>query len=519
MRHIIKSAFHKIFKFFRKKLVIWSIIILLVIAGIYFIFFRGGNGKSIIQVGAVERQDLVETVLATGQVVSQTDLNLSFQASGIVRKILVKEGDPVKEGQVLATLDQTSALASLTTARGSLLQAQANYDKLVEGATVQDIKVYEDAVEQAQQDLSNAYSSAATKIDDAYIKTYNALNVVKSVQSNYFSVSDQQGLIVVEARSNIELALAGIKKDLDIAMVSSDKQTIDLAISDTARQLSQVSSALESVRNMADSGAYYSKVSSTDKTSLDTQKTNISTATSNITTSQQSIATYKIALQKSESQLNLVKAPPTQAEIDAAKAQIVSAQGQVDAANATINNLTIKTPADGTITRVGIRVGEQATSMSEVIDLQNVEDLYAEAYVSEANIASLKISQSVDYTFDALGPDSHFSGKILAIDPASTVISGVVNYKVKGSIENAPEIKPGMTANMTVMVAEKKNALAVPSTAVINKNNKKYVRILDDIKEKTYHEVQVQTGLQADGGVVEIVAGLIEGEQIIIYMR
>ena len=157
--------------------------------------------------------------------------------------------------------------------------------------------------------------------------------------------------------------------------------------------------------------------------------------------------------------------------------------------------------------------------MKEAIVLQDVGNLHAEADVSEANIAALQTGQLIDYTFDALGPDQHFAGKVLTINPASTVISGVVNYLVKGSFDNVPNIKPGMTANMTITTAQKNDALAVPSTAVINKNNKNYVRVIDDSQKKTYHEVEVTTGLQADGGLVEILSGLNAGQQIVTYMK
>ena len=151
--------------------------------------------------------------------------------------------------------------------------------------------------------------------------------------------------------------------------------------------------------------------------------------------------------------------------------------------------------------------------------LQDIENLHTEADVSEANIASLQVDQIIDYTFDALGPDKHFTGKVLTINPSSTVVSGVVNYKVTGSLDDIPEIKPGMTANMTILVAQKDNVLSIPSTAIINKNSKQYVRVIDDSKKKTYHEVQVQTGLQADGGLVEIISGLNDGEEIVTYIK
>ena len=76
-----------------------------------------------------------------------------------------------------------------------------------------------------------------------------------------------------------------------------------------------------------------------------------------------------------------------------------------------------------------------------------------------------------------------------------------------------------MTANMTILVAKKDNALAVPSTAIINNNNNQYVRVIDNPKTKTYHQVQVQTGLQADGGLVEITSGLTDGQEIVTYIK
>jgi multidrug efflux pump subunit AcrA (membrane-fusion protein) len=76
-----------------------------------------------------------------------------------------------------------------------------------------------------------------------------------------------------------------------------------------------------------------------------------------------------------------------------------------------------------------------------------------------------------------------------------------------------------MTANMTILAAEKDNVLAVPSTAVISNNDKNFVRVVDDPKNLKYHEVGVQTGLQADGGLVEILSGLNEGQEIIVYIK
>ncbi len=90
---------------------------------------------------------------------------------------------------------------------------------------------------------------------------------------------------------------------------------------------------------------------------------------------------------------------------------------------------------------------------------------------------------------------------------------------VKASLPNdVSEIKPGMTANMTILVGEKDNVLAIPQRAVIS-DGKKNVRVIDNDKNKTYHEVEVQTGMEADGGLVEITSGLNEGQEIVTYIK
>ncbi len=506
-------------KFLKRKSTIWIVIILIIIivAG-YFIFFNKSNTGSI-QTGFATKQNLQETVLSTGQVVSGTDLNLSFQGSGVVRSISVKEGDVVEQGQLLASLNQSSALASLTSAQGSLAQAQANYEKLLAGANPQSIQSVQDSIDSSKQDLANAYSGSMNILNSADTAIYNAYNVTLSIQNSYFVSQDPQGIQVQNSKNDISDILQGNQGFLTSAGNSMAPADIDESVLLMLKGLNNVYSDVNNVRAQCDSGIYYYKVTVADKASLDSQKTYINNALTSVTALQQNIASLKLAQQKAEDQLSLTTAPPTQADIDLAKAQITSAQGQVDSAKAVLSNSVIIAPVSGTITQVDVKVGEQAAPSQEVMILQNIGDLHAEADVSEANIASLQVGQPIDYTFDALGPDQHFVGKVLTINPASTVISGVVDYLVKGTLDNIPGIKPGMTANMTIMVAQKNDALAVPSTAVINKNIKQYVRVIDDAKKLTYHEVQVQTGLEADGGLVEITSGLNDGQEIVTYVK
>ncbi len=505
--------------FLKRKRNLWIIAIVAVVIVIGIFIFTRSKSSSSIQTGTVTKQNLQETVLSTGQVVSGTDLNLSFQSSGVVNRVSVVEGDNVAQGQVLASLSDASALASLTSAQGSLEEAQANYEKLLDGATTQSVQTSQDSVNSAKQNLANAYSSAVDTLSDASTSIYNAYNVAQVIQKNYFTTSDSEGIQVQNSENDLKSSMQAGQNSLGIAQKSMAPADIDSAITQMISSLNNSYNDMSIIRSQCDLGTYYYSVTATDKASLDTQKTDLNTQLTNVTALEQNIASLNLSLQTAQDQLSLTQAPPTQADIDLAKAQITSAQGQVDAAQAQVNNSVIVAPISGTITEVDIKVGEQAVASQEVLILQNISDLHAEADVSEADIANLQVGQPIDYTFDALGPDQHFPGTVISINPAATIISGVVDYLVKGTLDNIPNIKPGMTANMTILVAQRSNALAVPSTAIIDNNNNQYVRVVDNPKTKANHEVQVQTGLQADGGLVEITSGLSNGQEIVTYIQ
>ena len=580
-------------RIFTKKRVIWTIIILLIIGGVWYYKSRPTNNAANVQTAKVAQQNLEQTVLTTGQVVSETNLSLSFQTGGVVDKINVITGSQVKAGDVLAVLSQSNIQASLVSASGQLAQANANLRKVLAGATPEQINVSQKSVDAArvaynnalnqltavQNSTANTISQAQTTLADLQSPTTTSdnkrsaivvtlANQLSNVKTDLdkekqilddnnikdtFGVADSSSLPNFKsANSQVQMLLNTANNSLAAAQAYKSDANINQAVNDALAVLNQniislnycytalQNSVVSSKFSQTQLDAYKSAISadlsaensgiSTIKSSRQaltdalTAATNAvtnsnSAATTQITSAQNQINSAKASLQQAEATLAQQKAKAQPADIDVARAMLISAQGSVDAAQAALNNTILKAPADGTITQVNTKVGQQATAMQAVFVLQNINALHAEAYVSEANVASLQLGQSVDFTFDALGPDRHFTGKIMTIDPASTVISGVVNYLVKASIPNITEIKPGMTANMTILVATRENALSVSSNAIINQNGEQFVRVIDNPVTKTYHQEKVQAGLQADGGQVEILSGLTNGQEIVTFIK
>jgi len=516
-------------KVFTKKFAIWLLVILILAGAAGYFILGKSKGASNIQTDTVKRLNLEQTVLATGQVVSGTDLSLSFQTSGVVAQIKVKEGDKVKAGQILASLDTTNARANLITASGSLAQAKANYEKVLAGASNEQIKVADQAVNAAQVVLQNAENNLeivkaqqATAVANAYTSLLNTaiapiadagnIDTIEPVISGTYA-GTAQGAYKIKIL-NTDTGLKFQATGLENAIEQVGSAPVPLGSNGLYIQFS-------STPSLSDSWTVYvpNTYSSLYITNYNIYQAALKSRDTAMATAQATINSAETSLAQASADLEQTVAQARPAEIDAAKAQILSAQGQVAVAEAAITNATIKAPAAGTITSVDVKIGELASAQSEVIILQDVDDLHLEADISEANIAEVMPQQKIDVTFDALGPDKHYQAVVATINPASTVISGVVNFKVTAKIGKVAEIKPGMTANLVIAVAHRDNALAVPSSAIIIQNGKSYVRVITDPKQKTYKQTEVQTGLEADGGLVEIISGLEAGREIVIFIK
>lgn len=518
-------------KFFTRTKIISAIIILVVviIAGIMYV---GGGSNETWLTEKVKKQDITQTVLATGQVVSETDLSLSFKGSGVVQSVGVKVGDKVKAGQILATLDQKDQLASVTSARGTLASAEANYKKVLAGASSEEVVVAQKALDAAQTTLTNALQNQANvkvqqqlAVDNAYKTLLNSTFVVVEDQENEGTgvptitgtyTGTETGTYTIETYVYGAKGLSFTANGLETG-VYGDVQSTPVKMGNRGLYIQFTGNpkpykdkwtlsipSTQAPNYTANKNAYDAAVDN-QRIANDKANADVASATS--------------ALAQAQASLDLKRAAARPADIDAAKAQIISAQGQVQAASAALENTIVRAPANGTITSVDIKVGELASASKEVFILKDVEALHVESNVSEANIAQLKPGQPILLTFDALGPEIIVTGKVQTIDPASTVISGVVNYKITAAIDNQSGVRPGMTANMSIITAQKKQVLVIPQRAVINQDNLKKVRVVKDLAKQVYEEIPVTLGVEADGGVVEVVSGLSEDQEIITFIN
>lgn len=501
-----------------RKKIIFSIILVVLIFIIFIVLKPKDNSKNI-TTDFAKIVNLKQTVLATGQVTSKTDLNLSFSVSGVVRSLKVKVGDKVKKGDILATLDQGNELAALTQARGVVASAEAKYKRTIDGASNEEIKLSEIALENAKRDFERQKAQQEILVKNAYKNLLNSKpeallydeknEYERPIITGSFNKEKEGDIIVSIYKSN-----GGYSFNTEGLVASSGivSELIPQPIGDSGLFISfpdinsvYITRWIISIPNkkaldyVANNNAY--------QAALKNQETVLGGAQS--------------LIDQREAELALKKSSARQVDVDLAKADILTAQGQLQLASSNFEHTILRAPADGTITKVDVKIGELAQALKSVMVLQDVNDIYLEANINEANINSIKINAPVDITFDAFNnTDKIFKGNILNIEPSSTIISGVVNYKITANVLDNPELRPGMTANMTILVNEKDNILSIPTRAILkDKNGEKTVRLVTNSKTKEYKEVEIATGMEGDGGLTEIISGLKDGDEVVLLIK
>jgi len=500
----------KIFRKLNTKRIL--ILIGIIIVGGFIIgnFIKKGNNE--LKLEKVVRGTISQEVSETGTVEPVQDLNLGFKTAGRIEKINVEVGDTVEKGSELVSLDKSQLYIQLNQAQAVLAISQAQYDKLLAGYTTQEIKISEDARNASQNNLNSAYNDALNGLEDAYLKIYNAYNVVKLLQNTYFGTADQEGIKVSDNKNIISESLDTVKLYLDKAKENLNHDDIDSALLKTGIALSDSSNALKIIRETCEQGVYYSRVSATDKSSLDTQRTNINTALTSITNTQQTVSSDKIALQKAEDELALKKAPAQQEDINLYQAQVNEAQAKVVLLEDQIGDAVLRSPIKGIITKVDKKVGETIQPTETPISLISLDPLQIKVDIYEEDIVKIKNGDSVDIKIAAF-PNEVLFGRVVAIDPAGKLVEDVVYYGVTIAFDEAKEgVRSGMTVDVVIKTAEKENVLTI-SKAAISENGKTTVKVF---KNEKIEEREVQVGLEGNDNRVEIISGLSEGEEVVI---
>jgi HlyD family secretion protein len=416
----------------------------------------------------VQLGTLTSMVEGTGTVESALSANLTWQTSGQVEKVNAQIGDQVQAGDVLASMLQSSLTQSAL--ESNLVTAQESLAELTSPEAIANAKL---AVTTAQANVTNAQI---------------ALNNQQYWKNNAL-IQDQYANLVIA------------KANLDKAQAAYDSANVGTYINNSGE--AALYQALYNAQQTYNTAEFNYSLYSQKPTQrqLDEAQATLDLAKATLTEAQN----YVAALTGGE-----VPADATGTsllKLKQAKLAVQTAQANLDATKLTA-------PFDGTITQANAISQAVVSPGTQAFRLDNLSNLVVAVQVIEIDINSIKIGQPATITFDAI-PNKTYNGKVVEADLAGTAGQNSVNYTVTVKVTDADaQVKPGMSANVSIITNQVANALLVPSTAILtDSNGKPYVTLVQNGMLTT---VQVTVGATSDTMSQITSDNLKEGDTIVL---
>jgi HlyD family secretion protein len=396
-------------------------------------------------------------VLATGIIRPDRDVKISPKQAGLLKTLLVKQGDVVQEGQLIALMDDSNLLGDIASARGAYLASLDNYEKMRSGNRPQEVataKFQELKAKSAERQASQNVSRLEAQIKALTFQLQRDETFAERQQflSKQGAVSDQAGIDAQTAASVTRSQLEAARKE-------------------KAQAEDALAQAHDDLNGIAQ-------------------------------------------------QRSLMQAGYRAEDIAAAKHNAEQARGQLLRVESLLNDTRIRAPFSGIITQKFTDAGAIVTpttssattsaTSSSIVSLAGKLEMVAQ--VSESNIPKITIGQPVEITATAY-PNKIFHGKVTQIAPAAIVTQNVTTFEVHAEPvdDSKQELLAGMNVGAKFIVGRMNDAMTVPTVCVVSRKGQAGVFVPDDKGEPVFKPVKTGPTVGRD---IVILSGLQPNEKI-----
>jgi len=528
----------------------------LIIGGWYFL---GGGKTETLKINTAEAGSVIQEVSISGRVVSSQAVDLSFEQSGKVSYIALKNGQSVRTGGLIAQLNSQDALKNIRDAEFALENAKITLARLKITQNT-DIPRLNDAITTAQNNLDQAYQNGFNEVANTFLDLSSILTGAKEILTGNTIESDNSNSNVynnkvrIENRGKITLLLDRSFAEYKSADEAYDKNIISYNFAtrtsssiiiealidetlETAKKLAQavkdeqnvLDTVVDEIKDIYSTAIVPSKITAYQSDvavyigKLNGHITSLTNTSNSITTNKQNLTNAQRTLDSSQ-----LSNP-----LDISSQENIVKQRESAVLDARINlaKYSVRAPFNGIVANIDIKVGQLVTPQIPIVSLIGDAKFQIETNVSEADIAKIKVGNETVVTLDAYGKDQKLKAKVVHIDPAGRIVNNVVTYKViLEFVENDQRLLSGLTADVSIQTNKKENVVYVQSRDVITKNDKKFVKVLlskeevknlanltvvSSIDEGEIVEVPVEVGLRGSDGRTEVITGVKIGDKII----
>jgi multidrug efflux pump subunit AcrA (membrane-fusion protein) len=543
-----------------KRSTLFVAVLLVAVLGLTGCIGRGQLAQQFQQAGSVAGTDTEYTVttqdVASGTSVSGTihptrSATLMAQAQAKVTAVYVKEGDSIKEGEVLLRIDsrlqdnqvaqaesryRTSVISAETADLTDLAQTKAQLEAAVQQAQIQELQA-ENSLKNATVGDTNAATVAnlqeqVTKAEENLATAQSKLNYLRNHDTSASTGSD---LAVQQAQLDLTTA------QNQLVSIMQDPKSLQSAID---AQLARVDTARLSLQN-ANANAEASKTAADASTAqrildLNAAQLQVTQAERAVTAAKNDLAGNQKTVDAQANNVEVLKADVDQAKASVAVAkanlaglsdteqrnvlQLQSAREQESQALLALNaqklsseNYVVKAPWSGTVLAVNVSTGEMVSPQTSLMKIADTSVWNVETYVDEVDILNVRDGQDAQITIDSY-PDKTFAGKVSYL--GRTLVKtpeGLNSYALKIGLTTPPTtVADGMSADATIILSTVKGVLAVPVESVISENGKKYVMLVSSNARNKVVTTKTEIGVGLEGDdYVQVTSGLKAGDHIV----
>jgi multidrug efflux pump subunit AcrA (membrane-fusion protein) len=387
------------------------------------------------------------------------------------------------------------------------------------------------------QDLTNAKNSLSLQqtTDQQQLSSDQATlsaQTTVSGKAHWQSVvdSDQSKVngdaISIQQNSNAQSTLT-YQESQDQTALTSDTQAQGDALSTLNADQASLKSDQASITSFE--GKIVADKQSVANATL-TQQTTAMKDQQSTAAAKQQLSTAQLAAQATAVGNEVKEAPATSSTLAQQEAAVLQAQASLTSAQLTLSQTVLRAPVAGTVAAVSGVAGQMmsaggvsqaaaasssssgSSSAAPFVTLIGVTSMEATAAFAESDAAKLKVGQASTVTIPALS-NKELPAHVVGVDEVGSSSSSVVQYTVTVALDrNDSELKPGMTANVSIVTAERDNVLTVPSSAITGSGSNASVKVVDAKGNQTV--TPVVAGLVGDS-TTEVVSGLKAGQTIV----
>ena len=486
-----------------------------------------------VQVQNVRRGSIELQGTYVGSVSAAESVNVIPLVQGAtVESVNVAVGSEVKQGQVLAKLDSTSADLTAKNAQAAYNSALAQAQSALGGQWKTNIYSAERGIDQLDDNIDNlndsiddfkngtAYKMAKSQRDAAkneYDTISAAAGSLRALQGSYTVQVTEKNKDILGAVNEAEMTIdntnnnAEIAKLLKLGALEQAESGMDEAVWKNARAVEKylveknpsaldsddnIKKAVQSIDASAIESAYGAYISS--QSTFET----VDSQLSQLETQRDSLKAQK---ETAEGTLDITQGETYNETVASLQAGLAQAQVGLDSAAYQQSLYTLTAPISGTVESVGLTKNGMASASSIAFTISNKNTMQVTFYVTEDVRDEFTAGQAVTVSRGS----STYGGTITEIGNAVDMQKGL--FKVKATIYDMPDLASGVTASITTTCHSAKDVIVIPCDAVYYENGDAYVFVARD---GTAVKTPVETGIYDDQNIA-ITSGLLEGQQVI----